>query len=53
MRDGRGSRLLGKDVEDDAGWQSGALLVPEEGVRMVVRRGWPLAKAADDYGVTE
>ena len=51
--DERGCRYWDRDVEDEANWLSGALLVPEEGALMVVRRGWSLAEAAEHYGVTE
>ena len=51
--DGRGSRFWDREVEEEADWLSGALLVPEEGALMVVRRGWTLAEGAEHYGVTE
>ena len=51
--DGRGSRFWDREVEDEADWLSGAMLVPEEGALMVVSHGWSLAEGAEHYGVTE
>ena len=51
--DGQGCRLWDSDAEDEANWLSAALLVPEEAALLIVRRGWSLARAAAEYGVTE
>ena len=51
--DGRGCRYWNRDVEDEANWLSGALLVPEEAALAVIRRGWSLAVATGHYGVTQ
>ena len=51
--DERGCRYWDREVEDEAKWLSGALLVPEEAALIVARRGWPLAMAAAHYGVTQ
>ena len=51
--DGYGCRYWNRDVEDEANWLSGALLVPEEAALSVIRRGWSLAVAAGHYGVTQ
>jgi Zn-dependent peptidase ImmA (M78 family) len=51
--DERGCRYWDGDVEDEANWLSGALLVPEEAALSVARRGWSLAVAAAHYGVTQ
>ncbi len=48
-----GCRLWKRDVEDEAAWLSGSLLVPEEVALLIVRRGWSLSEAAASYGVTE
>ena len=53
VTDERGSRFWDREVEDEANWLGGALLVPEEAALMVARRGWSLAEAADHYQVTE
>lgn len=50
--DGRGCRQWNSEIEDEATWLSGALLVPEEAALLIVRRGWSLAQAAAEYGVT-
>ena len=51
--DGQGCRYWSRDVEDEANWLSGAMLVPEEAALSVIRRGWPLAVASDYYGVSQ
>ena len=51
--DGKGCRLWDGTAEAEADWLSAALLVPEEAALLIVRRGWSLAKAATEYGVTE
>lgn len=51
--DGRGCRYWNREVEDEANWLSGALLVPEEAALSVIRRGWSLAAASAHYGVTQ
>ena len=51
--DGRGCRLWDRDVEDEANWLSGALLVPEEAALLIARRRWSIAEAVSKYGVTE
>ncbi len=51
--DGLGCRYWSRDVEDEANWLSGALLVPEEAALSVIRRGWSLAVASAHYGVTQ
>ena len=50
--DERGCRYWDRELEDEANWLSGALLVPEEAAFQVVRRGWSLSEAASYYGVT-
>lgn len=50
--DGRGCRVLDSDIEAEANWLSGALLVPEEGALQIVRDGWSLDEAAEKYRVT-
>ena len=50
--DGRGCRVLDNDIEAEANWLSGALLVPEEATLQIVRDGCSLHEAADKYRVT-
>ena len=50
--DGRGCRLWDSEVETEADWLSGALLVPEEAALLIARRGWTMPYAAAQYGVT-
>ena len=51
--DGRGCRYWNRDVEDEANWLSGTLLVPEDAALSVIRRGWSLAVASAHYGVSQ
>ena len=51
--DGRGCRVWDSDIEAEANWLSGVLLVPEEAALQIVRCGLPLREAAAKYGVTE
>ena len=50
--DGRGCRVWDRDVEAEANWLSGALLVPEEAALQIVRRDLSIPQAAAKYGVT-
>ena len=50
--DGRGCRVWDRDVEAEANWLSGALLVPEEAALQIVQRGLSMPQAAAKYGVT-
>ena len=50
--DGRGCRVWDRDVEAEANWLSGALLVPEEAALQIVWRGLSIPQAAAKYGVT-
>ena len=51
--DERGCRYWDREVEDEANWLSGALLVPAEAALSVIRSGWPMEMAAVHYGVTQ
>ena len=50
--DDQGCRYWSKEVEDEANWLSGVLLVPDEAAISVVRRGIDPARAAYYYGVS-
>ena len=47
-----GLRNLDADLEEEANFLAGALLVPEEAALMIERRKWSPEKAANYYGVT-
>ena len=51
--DDKGCRVWNRDVEDEAEWLSGTLLVPEKATIWVVRDGLTVSEAAELYGVTE
>ena len=51
--DGSGCRLWNRDVEEEANWLGGALLIPEEAALLIVRRDLSVGLAATQYGVTE
>ena len=50
--DDRGCRYWSKEIEDEANWLCGVLLVPDEAAIAVVKRGIDLARAASYYGVS-
>ncbi|MDE0312848.1 MAG: ImmA/IrrE family metallo-endopeptidase [Caldilineaceae bacterium] len=50
--DDRGCRFWSKEIEDEANWLSGVLLVPDEAAIAVVKRGIDLSQAAEHYGVS-
>lgn len=47
-----GCRGVDKDVEDEASWLAGVLLVSEEATLYIVRQGITLDQAAVEYGVS-
>ncbi len=51
--DERGCRYWNPEMEEEAKWLSGALLVSEEAALGVVLQGKSLADAAADYGVSQ
>ena len=51
--DGHGCRLWDEEMEEEADWLSGALLIPEEAALLIARRGWSLGLAATKYAVSE
>lgn len=44
---------MGPDMEEQAQWIAGALLVHEVGLVMALRRGRPLIDIAEQFGVSE
>lgn len=50
--DHRGCRNWDKELEDEATWLAGALLISEEAALMIARSGMSLEVAATKYGVT-
>jgi Zn-dependent peptidase ImmA (M78 family) len=52
-RDDRGCRYWNQDIEDEASWLAGALLIPEDAALWIVRQGMSLENAADHFGVTK
>jgi Zn-dependent peptidase ImmA (M78 family) len=51
--DKRGCRDWDQEVELEANWLAGALLISDEAALIIVRRGLTLAQAAEVYGVSE
>lgn len=51
--DDRGCREWDQDIEDEATWLGGALLITEHAALSIVRRGLSLGQAATIYGVSE
>ena len=50
--DEQGCRYWSKEIEDEANWLSGVLLVPDEVAIAVVKNGIDLGQAAEYYGVS-
>ena len=50
--DERGCRDADREIEEEADWLSGVLLVPDAAALLIVRRGWSIAEAATKYGVS-
>lgn len=51
--DENGCRIWASEMEEEADWLSGALLVPRDAAFRVARRTTPLDEAALEYGVSE
>ena len=51
--DRRGCRDWDQEVELEANWLAGALLISDEAALVIVRRGLTIAQAAEVYGVSE
>jgi len=50
--DDRGCRAWNQDLEDEAGWLAGCLLVTEEAALTIARGRWAKEQAADQLGVS-
>lgn len=50
---GNGCRNYNDDIEDEAQWLAGALLISEEAALSIAKRRLPLETAANSYGVSE
>ncbi|OHV61412.1 ImmA/IrrE family metallo-endopeptidase [Pseudofrankia sp. BMG5.36] len=48
--DGRGCRIWNEDQEDEADFQSGALLLPAKAAWWIAKQRQPFAEAAEEYG---
>src|SRR5947209_14858915 len=51
--DDSGCRIWNKDIEDEANWLAGCLLVPEQSALAIARGRWTVAEAALRFGVSE
>jgi len=51
--DDRGCRLWNQNVEDEAQWLAGALLLTEDAALSIVRKGVAVAVAAQHFGISE
>jgi Zn-dependent peptidase ImmA (M78 family) len=51
--DHRGCRIWNQNIEDEAQWLAGALLITEEASLWIVRSGMSGASAAEHFGVSE
>jgi Zn-dependent peptidase ImmA (M78 family) len=51
--DDRGCRLWDRDIEDEATFLAGALLVPAKAAWAIAKQGKDLAAAAEEYGCSE
>jgi len=51
--DESGYRIWDQDIEDEATCLAGCLLLTEQAALATARGRWPLAEAADRYGVSE
>lgn len=50
--DDAGCRVWNQDLEDEASWLGGCLLVTEESALAIARGGWTIDAAADHFGVS-
>lgn len=48
-----GCRNWDQEIENEANWLAGALLVPEEAALFIARNGWSVTTAAKEYGVSK
>jgi Zn-dependent peptidase ImmA (M78 family) len=50
--DHRGCRAWNQDIEDEAEWLAGALLIPEDAALWIARQSMPSTRAAVHFGAT-
>lgn len=50
--DDKGCRDWNQDIEDEAEWLAGILLIPEDATLSIVRLGWTKEQAADHFEVS-
>lgn len=50
--DDRGCRFWNRDIEDEADWLAGALLITEDAALSIARQGTSVAEAAQRFGVS-
>ncbi len=50
--DDRGCRWWNQNIEDEAQWLAGALLLTEDAALSIVRRGTPIPAAAQHFGIS-
>ena len=51
--DDRGCRIWNQDIEDEATWLAGFILVPEQAALATARGNWTIVQAAERFGVSE
>lgn len=51
--DDSGCRIWNQDIEDEANWLAGCLLIPEPAALAIARGRWSIAEAAARFGVSE
>lgn len=50
--DDHGCRLWNQNIEDEASWLAGALLLPEDAALLVARHNWTVAEATEHFGIS-
>lgn len=50
--DDLGCRLWNQDIEDEAQWLAGALLLTEDAALFVARQRWPVERIAEHFGIS-
>ena len=50
--DEHGCRRIDRDIEDEANWLAGVLLIPDAAAIRILRLGWPQDRACNFYGVS-
>lgn len=51
--DDRGCRIFNRDIEDEATWLAGCLLLTEQAVMAIARGRWTRVDAAEHFGVSD